>query len=151
MTPDNTATTWRDLADQLTPEQRATLEHFEQDEHMPAEILLDFARDHIDARLTDIAYADVPIPAGAKVGNWEQNTAGGWSRSLLWLSTASPKWPSTSTAAKNTTAATPASSRSIWRTTAPASPAPAPGGWPPCSLRRPTNSTGSTRNSRDPT
>ncbi len=59
---------------------------------MPAETLLEFARDHIEARLTDIAYADVPIPPGnPSVGKWEHNTAGGWSRSLLWAEYGEPE------------------------------------------------------------
>ena len=89
---DNNATSWRDLADQLTEQQRATLARFEHDEDMPAEMLLNFARDHIEARLTDIAYADVPIPPGdPSVGKWELNTAGGWSRSLLWAEFGEPE------------------------------------------------------------
>jgi hypothetical protein len=46
------------------PESGATLARFEHDEDMPAETLLEFARDHIEARLIDSAYADTPIPPG---------------------------------------------------------------------------------------
>ena len=91
MSTDN-VTTWRDLADQLTEQQRATLARFEHEEDMPAETLLEFARDHIEARLIDIAYADIPIPPGnPSVGKWEHNTAGGWSRSLLWAEYGDPR------------------------------------------------------------
>jgi hypothetical protein len=85
---DNTATTWRDLADQLTDQQRAGLARLEA-ENVPAETLLGFARDHIEARLTDIALADVAIPAGASTdwAGWGKNLQGdGYSRSLLWRS-----------------------------------------------------------------
>ena len=79
-TPDD-ATTWRDLADQLTDKERACLEHLEQHSQgqMSAEVLLDYARRDIEGRLADMAYCDVPAPAGATwVGKWEKH-------SELWL------------------------------------------------------------------
>jgi hypothetical protein len=86
-TPDNTATTWRDLADELTDEERARFERIEREAQgrLPAQVLLDFARRDIAGRLADMAYHDVPAPADATwVGQWEQHVDLGWSRSLVW-------------------------------------------------------------------
>lgn len=99
MPTDNTTTTWRDLADQLTDKERAAIEKTEQlfaesgriDPVEAAEALLEYARDYIETRLTDIAYADVPVPPGAKVGKWEHNTDGDWSRSLVWAEYGEPE------------------------------------------------------------
>src|ERR1700682_782417 len=89
---DDNATTWRDLADQLTEQERGAIQRIE---HAFAasgrlhtaeatETLLGFARDHIAANLADAAY--VPEPAGASsVGHWEKNLkCDGWSRSIEW-------------------------------------------------------------------
>ena len=92
MSPDNTATTWRDLADQLTPEQVASMEQAEIDFGIPdkdkqAALLLDFAREHCEFNIVDAAYADVSLPAGAQSDSsgWERNSDGsGYSRSLVW-------------------------------------------------------------------
>jgi hypothetical protein len=87
-TGDDTATTWRQLAEELTPQQIDSLERFE--DQLPAEVLLGFAREHVEERLADMAFCDVPAPAGAEVGDWECNTlddgdtSSGWSRSLHW-------------------------------------------------------------------
>lgn len=85
---DNNATTWRDLADRLTPEQRTSFENLERESHgwMPAQRLLELVRDEVEGNLADMAYCDVPAPADANwVGKWEKNLEGhGWSRSLVW-------------------------------------------------------------------
>lgn len=84
-TPDNTATTWRDLADQLTPEQIAWAEKLERDAlgdpAEVAEVLLDAARDHARKNLTDrMAFGHLPLPAGAvEVQHWEE-ADGRWHR-----------------------------------------------------------------------
>lgn len=91
-THDNNATTWRDLSDQLTPEQIARLTDIEsrRETHcaaprVVAEMLLECARDYITSRLVDLQFAEVPRPDGAGVGDWELHTDGsGWSRSLTW-------------------------------------------------------------------
>jgi hypothetical protein len=93
-THDDDATTWRDLADQLTDQERSAIEQIEHafaargrlDTAEATETLLGYARDHIAANLADVAYCDVPVPAGASsVGHWEKNLKrDGWSRSLLW-------------------------------------------------------------------
>ena len=83
-----TTTNWRDLATELTAKQIASMEDAEA--MMPAgrpdtrQKLLEFARDFAAGNLADAAYAEIPAPPGAKVGVWEQNTAGGYSRSLEW-------------------------------------------------------------------
>ena len=90
--PTDNAITWRELADQLTDRQRAAIEQIEQafaatghvNTAEAAETLLGYAREHIEERLADAAYCDIPVPGGASSGRWEHNTAGGWSRSLLW-------------------------------------------------------------------
>jgi hypothetical protein len=89
-TPEN-ATTWRDLADQLSDATRFALELLEQETQGDARAkLLALARDDIETRLADAGYCDIPAPAGASVGEWEHNTAGGWSRSLVWASFGEP-------------------------------------------------------------
>lgn len=77
-TPDNTATTWRDLADQLTPEQIAYIEHWESRPAEPPKAdgsprsveqqrtaLLFSARQFAAANTAAIAYSDIAPPAGA--------------------------------------------------------------------------------------
>ncbi len=84
--PDDNATTWRDLADELTGQERAALDEFEA-HGVPAQALLGLARNDIEGRLADQAYCDVAAPADAtSVGRWEKNLdeGGGWSRALLW-------------------------------------------------------------------
>lgn len=87
-TTDNTATTWRDLTDQLTAEQIAGCEQFERDAlgdpARVAEGLLDIAREHAQNNLRDgIEFGHLPTPAGAvKLWHWEQDDAGHWSRTV---------------------------------------------------------------------
>ncbi|OLP00209.1 hypothetical protein BVU76_21715 [Mycolicibacterium porcinum] len=85
--PDNTATSWRDLADQLTTEQRERLEQMER-AYTPASadavawMLLDHARDHARDNLVDaMRFGHVARPAGATyVWHWEQDEHGQWFR-----------------------------------------------------------------------
>jgi hypothetical protein len=81
----DTATSWRDLADRLTADERTSLEYLEHNGVPPP--VLDYARQEIEVRLVDIAYADLPAPPGATwAGSWEKNlTRDGWSRSLIWV------------------------------------------------------------------
>lgn len=86
---DDNATTWRELADQLTENQRSSIARLEQELDGRAsapEYLLSLARDCIEGNLTDMAYSDIPAPAGTTwVGDWEKNLKQeGWSRSLVW-------------------------------------------------------------------
>jgi hypothetical protein len=79
---DNTPTTWRDLADQLTPEQIARLEESERNYRLDAvslpvwctgprtdsdiaRTLLGFARDHVADNHNDVLFAEIALPAGA--------------------------------------------------------------------------------------
>jgi len=88
-THDDNATTWRDLACDLTAAEVTSIEGIERelgaDTRGPA-ILLDVARDYVLCRTVDAAYSDVPLPAGATDGSgWEKNLKrDGWSRSLVW-------------------------------------------------------------------
>ena len=63
-TPDDTAQTWRELADQLTAEQVAQLERLEHDE---PQTLLEMARDWVTENMTNagVSFGDVAPPAGA--------------------------------------------------------------------------------------
>jgi hypothetical protein len=86
-TPDNTATTWRDLADQLTPEQIARFEHFERllgatDVHVVG--LLKDARWEAEQNLTDQhVFGHIPLPQGARsADHWEDDGTGRWTRRL---------------------------------------------------------------------
>lgn len=98
-TPD-TATTWRDLQDELTPDEVAKLEEREiglreyLKDHADSEIrvgnvLIEVARNCIEQRAADAAYADVPLPAGASTDSegWGKNLQReGHSRALVWRS-----------------------------------------------------------------
>lgn len=85
------ATSWRDLADQLTPRQIAALEHLERSTaaHSPhvdvrAE-LLEAARDEAAHNLVIARFADVPVPAGAETDDsWSRDESGEWSRAVVW-------------------------------------------------------------------
>lgn len=92
---DNTATTWRDLADQLTPEQIAYMELSERhpvpmadgshDEDRERRGHLFCAREFAAQNAAAAAYRHVPIPAGAnRVGAWQQWDEDG-SHSRLWF------------------------------------------------------------------
>lgn len=91
-TPDNTATTWRDLADQLTPEQVERYERTEQyfrSQGIPGDTarasLLDFARRDSDGNLADAAYGDVPVPPESiSVDKWMNHADFGLARGVVW-------------------------------------------------------------------
>src|ERR1700738_3599623 len=100
-THDDHATTWRDLADQLTPEQIAGLEDCERrfktdgvaDDPRAQTSLLGFARQYAEHNLVDAAYADVVLPPGASTDSegWGKDLKlGGYRRSLLWRSDGNP-------------------------------------------------------------
>lgn len=91
-TPDDTATTWRDLADQLTPEQVASYERTEQyfrGHGIPGgtatATLLDYARCDVGGNLADAAYGDVPAPPGSvSVDKWMDHSDFGLARGVVW-------------------------------------------------------------------
>jgi hypothetical protein len=96
-TPDDNATTWRDLSDLLVPSEVESLESLERDlqrvarasDRSIAAVMLKAARDWATNHVVDAAYADVPVPAGASTDSsgWEQNLQrDGYSRSLVWRS-----------------------------------------------------------------
>jgi hypothetical protein len=73
-TPENDATSWHDLADQLTPKQVACLERADNNEAC----LLQEARRYGRVNLHGALYADIPEPAGAlKVGEWNAHAVDG--------------------------------------------------------------------------
>jgi hypothetical protein len=93
-THDENATTWRDLADQLTPEQASRYERHEADAmqsiaaarnvyESPEDIarcFLSEARVEAAHNLTDSTF-DVPVPASTvEVGHWEEDGEGRWTR-----------------------------------------------------------------------
>ncbi|MDA2891259.1 hypothetical protein PDG61_10095 [Mycolicibacterium sp. BiH015] len=86
---DNTATTWRDLADQLTPAQIEHAEHWEEVyRERPAsgvdaqQRLLEEAREHARKNLNDqVAFGHLPAPAGARrLWHWEPVDESRWER-----------------------------------------------------------------------
>lgn len=91
-TPDNPATTWRDLTDQLTPEQVESYErteHYLRDNGIPsattAAALLEYARGDVGGNLADAAYGDVPAPPGAiSVDKWMDHAEFGLARGVVW-------------------------------------------------------------------
>jgi hypothetical protein len=64
----NTATTWRDLTDQLTTVQQQQLTDGEH--HTSPADLLDVARDYAIHNLLQITHAEIPVPAGVKATAW---------------------------------------------------------------------------------
>ena len=91
---DDTAATWRDLADQLTPAQIARFERYETlavDADIAADLLTE-ARAEATQNLGDTLF-DVPVPAGAEqVEHWEDDGTGTWTRRLS-MSSRSVKRP----------------------------------------------------------
>lgn len=83
---DNTATTWRDLQDDLTFDQVGWMLNFESnakgDPADAAAILLDAAREHVEQNKIDAErFGHLPAPAGAlKVSHWEDDGDGHWTR-----------------------------------------------------------------------
>lgn len=83
--PDNTAQSWRDLTDQLKPEQVAALAEWDTGDPRDAPGLLSVARDYAEMNLADTAYADIKLPEGATdVAGWEKLAGDGYSRGLVW-------------------------------------------------------------------
>jgi len=86
-TPDNTAQTWRDLADQLTPRQVERLTEFEQRWELPddekVEALLNGAREWAQNNLNDhliFSHLDKPADATAVYPCTERHPGEGWVR-----------------------------------------------------------------------
>jgi hypothetical protein len=94
-THDDNATTWRDLADQLTPKQVAEFDSSERrfaesgvaDTPEAKAALLEYARAAAARNLVDATYAEVPLPPGATTDSesWGQDLIhGGYRRALFW-------------------------------------------------------------------
>ena len=88
---DNTAQTWRDVADQLTLDQVERFTYLESlisagapDEDSRKTGLLQQARWEAEQNLTDQhIFGEVPLPDGARsVDHWENNGCGEWTRRL---------------------------------------------------------------------
>ncbi len=85
-THDDNATTWRDLADDLTFDQLGFMLNFEKvalgDPAAVAEHLLETARDHVRHNKVDAErFGHLPKPAGAeKVFHWDDDGDGNWTR-----------------------------------------------------------------------
>lgn len=89
----DTVTTWRDYASQLTAEQVASLEHCESRLSPPVAAhpqgvaaLAEHARDMAETNAVDARYADVPLPAGAiQNDGWSRHSdTGNWYRLIEW-------------------------------------------------------------------
>ena len=85
-THDDNATTWRDLADQLTPKQIEHSEEFERqalgDPDDVAALLLDEVREHARKNLRDqMVFGHLAAPIDAtRIWHWGQDDNGDWSR-----------------------------------------------------------------------
>ncbi|OBF86962.1 hypothetical protein A5791_19915 [Mycobacterium sp. 852002-51163_SCH5372311] len=83
---DDTATTWRDLADQLTPEQIRRFERYEQllRSADDSEELLKEARWEAERNLNDVVeFGHIPLPSGiSHPGHWENDGTGTWTRTM---------------------------------------------------------------------
>ncbi|CAM3108272.1 hypothetical protein BST27_18605 [Mycobacterium intermedium] len=91
-TPDN-ATTWRDLADALTPQQVAYIEEWERHPELPPRVdgsvktpeehqrtLLHVAREFLGSNTAAVMLADVAPPDGGDHRPWQDEGDGTWSR-----------------------------------------------------------------------
>lgn len=78
-------TVWRDIADQLTPAQTASLQRWEA-QQFGADELLTYARDLATGNVTDAVLGDVAVPPGATTDgeSWSRDHDGRWSRALVW-------------------------------------------------------------------
>lgn len=78
---DDTVTTWRDMADQLTAEQRAILSALERAGDRP-DTLLFTARELAAENLASVVmFSDVaPPPDAARLFGWQQDHGAGWFR-----------------------------------------------------------------------
>ncbi len=85
-TPDDTATTWRDLSGQLTSSQVRRFERYEQLLRTPddEQELLSEARWEAQQNLNDAyRFGHIPLPAGSTApGHWEADHAGIWTRTV---------------------------------------------------------------------
>jgi hypothetical protein len=74
-------TVWRDLADQLRPDQIRDLEHLESLRDAP-ETVLDFARDYVAENLTNLVEFDgiEPPRDAVRTHGWEARYDGRWFR-----------------------------------------------------------------------
>ena len=94
MTADNTATTWRDLSDQLTPEQISELEYLEREGIPPGAASpqghLNHARKLAELNIARTTLADLAPPADAvgKVSDWMDVDDGRYERG--WTAWQSP-------------------------------------------------------------
>lgn len=84
--PADNAPTWRDLVDELTPEQVAKLTKFESASPGSAdevtELLLETARDHVRKNRNDkVLFGHLPAPVDkVDLWHWEKSDSGYWSR-----------------------------------------------------------------------
>jgi hypothetical protein len=83
----STATTWRDLADQLTPDQIVDVERFDEQirrESLPCDMSLNYARQFARLNVARLVLADMPAPPDAtRIGDWEEMGEGEWYRSFM--------------------------------------------------------------------
>ena len=84
---------WRQYADQLTPEQVEHLEYVQAKEYRQyvdtperrEGDLLDLARTYLERNRKNAEFADVPVPHGAEARfDWGPESPGEWRRSLVW-------------------------------------------------------------------
>lgn len=78
---DDNASTWRDIADQLTPDQRAELEQYEHAGDEPSTLVF-FARDYAAQNMADaVMFGDVEPPVDAvHVHGWQSDSDEVWFR-----------------------------------------------------------------------
>ncbi len=86
-THDDNATTWRDLADQLTPKQIVELEYCDREQIPPGigdheQGALNYARAMARSNIVQAMYADIAAPADAidEPSDWEHYDGGCYSR-----------------------------------------------------------------------
>lgn len=74
------ATTWRELTDQLTPEQVEAMNRAEGVEGMTAEMLLALAREYVESNVAQAFYGGLPEPAAERVYEWQPDDGDGYLR-----------------------------------------------------------------------
>jgi hypothetical protein len=96
-TPDHPATTWRDLADQLSPGQVDKLTEMEL-KAPPVVMLLDFARDMAEGNVAEaVHFGHLPVPADAVkvVRPHQDDDTGLWTRGFVgreWTAAGTTVW-----------------------------------------------------------